>query len=135
MAIGVLGVAAVGEATAGVILLVYPRVFVHLLFGTEASGATGVMSRIAGMALIALGVACWPGRARTTGGSPRALLAMLSYSLLVTVYFLYLAAENEWVGPLLWPAAVLHAVLGLLLVRAAANGLSERSSEGSAPNS
>ena len=43
---------------------------------------------------------------------------MLTYSALVTLYLLYLGIRGEWVGPLLWPAVVLHAVLTLLLARA-----------------
>jgi hypothetical protein len=59
--------------------------------------------------MIALGAACWPGPA---------LLGMLTYGALVTLYLLYLGIRSEWVGPLLWPAVVLHAVLTLLLARA-----------------
>jgi hypothetical protein len=43
------------------------------------------------------------------------MLGMLTYGALVTAYLLYLAFGGEWVGPLLWPAVVLHAVLTLLL--------------------
>jgi hypothetical protein len=43
---------------------------------------------------------------------------MLTYGALVTLYLLYLGIRSEWVGPLLWPAVVLHAVMTLLLVRA-----------------
>ena len=42
---------------------------------------------------------------------------MLTYSTLVTLYLSYLGVRGEWVGPLLWPAVVLHAVLTLLLGR------------------
>ena len=43
---------------------------------------------------------------------------MLTYSALATAYLLYLGIRGDWVGPLLWPAVVLHAVLTLLLARA-----------------
>ncbi len=43
---------------------------------------------------------------------------MLTYSVLATPYLLYLAIRGEWVGPLLWPAVVLHAVLTFLLAGA-----------------
>ncbi|MGA2788098.1 MAG: hypothetical protein ABSF60_11275 [Verrucomicrobiota bacterium] len=59
--------------------------------------------------MFALGVGCWPGRA---------LFGMLTYNTLATVFFAYLALGGEWVGPLLWPAAGLHAVLAILLGRA-----------------
>jgi hypothetical protein len=43
------------------------------------------------------------------------LVGMLTYGALVTLYLAYLGIRGEWVGPLLWPAVVLHAVLTLLL--------------------
>ena len=90
-------------------MLIVPSLVVRLLFDAEIAGVGVVMSRLAGIALIALGVACCPGPA---------LLGMLTYGALVTAYFLYLVFGGEWVGPLLWPAVVLHAVLTLLLARA-----------------
>jgi hypothetical protein len=47
------------------------------------------------------------------------LVGMLTYGALVTLYLSYLGVQGEWVGPLLWPAVALHAVLTLLLVRSA----------------
>ena len=109
-------VAAAGEAAFGVVLLMYPPIAVRLLFGAEIAGTGIVMSRVAGIALIALGVACWPGSA--TGSSPsRALRAMLCYSLLATLYLAYLGIRGEWVGSLLWPAVAIHAILTFLLAR------------------
>ena len=58
-------IAAVGEAGTGFVLLVYPPIVVRLLFAAEIAGAGVVMSRIAGISLIALGIACWPGRGAT----------------------------------------------------------------------
>src|SRR5512139_1394096 len=95
--------AAAGEAAFGLVLLAYPPIVVRLLFAAEIAGTGIVMSRVAGIALIALGVACWPGSA--TGSSPsRALQAMLCYSLLATLYLAYLGVGGERVGSLLWPA-------------------------------
>ena len=112
-----LAVAAVGEAATGLALLVYPPIVVRLLFGAEIAGAGVVMSRIAGISLIALGLACWPGR-DAGSRADRALRAMLSYSLLATLYLGYLGAVGEWAGILLWPAVGAHAVVTILLARA-----------------
>jgi hypothetical protein len=57
-----LALAAAGEAATGLVLLVYPSIVVRLLFAAEIEGAGVVMSRVAGISLIALGTACWPGR-------------------------------------------------------------------------
>jgi hypothetical protein len=98
-------------------VLVYPRIVVQLLFGAEIAGAGVVMSRIAGISLIALGLACWPG-GEATGIPAGALRAMLCYSLLATAYLAYLGIRGEWVGSLLWPAVAIHAILTFLLARA-----------------
>jgi len=90
---------------------------VRLLLGGQIAGAGIVMSRFAGIALIALGLACWPG-SEATGTPTRALQAMLCYSLLATLYLAYLGIRGEWVGSLLWPAAVMHAIMATLLIRA-----------------
>ena len=104
-----LALAAIAEVATGLALLVAPALVGRLLLGAELTGVAVPVARVLGIALIALGVACWPGPA---------LLGMLTYGVLVTLYLLYLGIRSEWVGPLLWPAVVLHAVLTLLLARA-----------------
>ena len=99
----------VAEAATGVALMVAPVLVGRLLLGTELAGVSVVVARVAGIALLALGVGCWPGPA---------LLGMLTYNVLGAVYFAWLALGGEWVGPLLWPAVGLHAVLAILLGRA-----------------
>jgi hypothetical protein len=47
---------------------------------------------------------------------------MLTYSLLVTIYLVYLGVVAHLAGILLWPAVALHVVFMLLLVRAWRNG-------------
>ncbi len=64
MKMTVLVLAAVGEATAGVALLIVPSLVGQLLFGAELTGIAATMARLTGIALIALGVACWPGTPR-----------------------------------------------------------------------
>ena len=108
----VLVIAAAAEVATGAALLVTPAIVTQLLFGEEVSGVGAVASRVAGIALIALGISCWP-----TCGSTHAHCGMLTYSALVTVYLASLGIEGRWVGRLLWPGVVLHAVLTILLVR------------------
>jgi hypothetical protein len=101
--------AAVGEATTGVALLIVPSLVGQLLFGAALTGIAIPVARVAGIALIALGVACWP-------GPPRA--GMLTYSAAVTLYLAYLGFAGGLSGILLWPAVVLHVILTALLIRA-----------------
>lgn len=104
-----LTLAAIGETATGLALLIVPSLVVRLLFDAEIVGVGVVMSRLAGIALIGLGVACWP-------GPP--LIGMLTYSVLAMLYLTYIGVRGEWVGLLLWPAVMLHALLTLLLARA-----------------
>lgn len=106
----VLTLAALGEAGTGVILAIYPPIVVRLLFGAEIAGAGVNMSRIAGMALIGLGAACWPGN-----GTRRALYGMVTYSVLAMLFLINVGVRGEGVGPLLWPGVVAHALLIVLL--------------------
>ena len=99
--------AAVAEAATGLALLVVPALVGQLLLGAELTGVAVTVARVAGIALIALGIACWPGTA---------LVGMLTYSAAVTLYLAYIGFMGS--GILLWPAVVLHALLTFLLARA-----------------
>jgi len=105
--------AAVSEAATGVALLIVPSLVGRLLFGAELTGIAMTVARVTGIALIALGVACWP-------GTP--LLGMLTYSAAVTLYFAYIGFSSGMSGILLWPAVVLHLILTALLTLASISG-------------
>ena len=105
----VLVIAAVSEAATGVALLLVPSLVTQLLFGAELAGVGMTMARVAGIALIGLGVACWP-------GPPR--VGMLTYSALATLYLTYVGLAGGSAGLLLWPAVVVHVILVVLLARA-----------------
>jgi hypothetical protein len=103
----VLTVAAVVEVATGMALLIVPSLVGRLLFGAEFTGVANPAARVTGIALLALGVGCWSGST--------ALCGMLTYGALATLYLAYLGVIGEWVGPLLWPAVVLHGILTVLL--------------------
>jgi hypothetical protein len=109
----ILALAAVGEAATGVALLAVPSLVGRLLLGEELAGVTVPVARVAGIALIALAVACWPGKA---------LIGMLTYSTFATLYLAYVGFVGGLGGVLLWPAVVVHAILTALLTRAALSG-------------
>jgi len=99
---GALAFAAISEAVTGFALLVAPSLVGQLLLGEQLAGVAIPVAHVAGIALIALGIACWP-------GPP--LLGMVTYGALVTLYLAYLGLT----GALLWPAVILHALLTALL--------------------
>ena len=100
--------AAIGEAATGLALLSVPSLVGQLLLGEQLAGVAIPAARVAGIALIALGIACWP-------GPP--LVGMVTYSAFVTVYLAYLGFAGGLTGVLLWPAVVLHVILTVLLTR------------------
>jgi hypothetical protein len=104
----VLVFAAVSEAATGVALLIVPSLAGQLLLGADLTGVAVTVARVAGIALIALGIACWP-------GTP--LLGMLTYGAAVTLYLAYVGLSGDSSGMLLWPAVVLHVILTALLTR------------------
>jgi hypothetical protein len=105
----VLGFAAVAEAVTGFALLLVPSLVGQLLLGQPLFGVAIPVARVTGIALVALGIACWP-------ATP--LIGMLAYSSAMTLYLAYLGFAGEFAGALLWPAAILHAFLSTLLGRA-----------------
>ena len=101
--------AAVAEAATGLALLIVPSLVGQLLLGEELAGVAIPVARVAGISLIGLGIACWP-------GPP--LVGMLIYSAAVGLYLAYLGMAGGLAGVFLWPAVVFHVVLSILLGRA-----------------
>jgi hypothetical protein len=110
--------AAVGEAATGLALLIVPSLVGRLLLGEDLAGIAVPVARVAGIALVALAVACWP-------GPPR--VGMLIYSAAATVYLAAIGLVGGLGGVLLWPAVVLHFILTVLLLRAPAGNGEKRS--------
>jgi len=99
--------AAIAEAATGSALLVVPSLVVELLL--QLAGIAIAVARVAGIALIALAIACWP-------GCPP-LVGMLTYGVLVTLGLAGLGVTGGATGILLWPAVGLHLILTVLLAR------------------
>ena len=104
----VLKFAAIGEAATGLALLIVPSLVGQVLLGEDLTGVAIAVARVAGVALIGLGVACWP-------GPP--LVGMLIYSSAVALYLSYLGLAGGLTGIFLWPAVALHAILSVFLGR------------------
>jgi hypothetical protein len=103
-----LNLSAVAEAVTGLALLIAPSLVGQLLLGEQLTGVAIPVARVAGIALIALGIACWP-------GPPN--FGMLAYGSLVTLYLAYVGFAGGFAGVLLWPAVALHVVLAAFLAR------------------
>jgi hypothetical protein len=106
---------ALGEGGTGIVLLVLPSIPLALLLGVDQSSAeTLFFARIAGAALLALGIACWGGRSDKQGAAHYGLLsAVLAYDVAAAVILAYTGLFLGLVGIALWLAVVLHAALAV----------------------
>jgi len=105
---------AIIEAATGLALIAVPAIVVRLLLGAEISGASIPLGRVAGAALLALGVACWLARDDTQSRAARGLVvAMLIYNIVATAVLAFAGIGLGLHGVVLWPAVVLHAAMGV----------------------
>src|SRR5260370_34589292 len=104
---------AILEAATGLALIAVPAIVVRLLLGAEISGASIPLGRVAGAALLALGVACWLARDDRQSRAARGLVvAMLIDNTPATAVLAFAGIGLGLHGVALWPAAVLHAASG-----------------------
>lgn len=104
-------VTAVLEAGAGVALACCPSAAVVLLLGAPLETSAAVtLGRVAGAALLALGVASWLARCDSRSRAARGVVgAMVLYNLGAVVILGAAGIRSQPVGVALWPAVVLHA--------------------------
>ena len=106
---------AIIEAATGLGLIAVPSVVVRLLLGSPLDTSAAVMlGRVAGAALLALGVACWLARDDTQSRAARGLVvAMLMYNIPATAVLAFAGIALGLHGVALWPAVALHAVMAV----------------------
>ena len=103
---------AIIEPATGLALIALPAIVVRLLLGAEISGASIPLGRVAGAALLALGVACWLARDDTQSRTARGLVvAMLMYNIVATAILAFAGIGFGLHGAVLWPAVILHAAM------------------------
>ena len=108
---------AIIEAATGLGLIAVPALVVRLLLGAEISGASIVLGRITGVALLALGIACWFASYDIQNRAARGLVsAMLLYNLGVAFILGAAGLQSQPVGIAQWPAVVLHAAMSVWCV-------------------
>jgi hypothetical protein len=110
----VLAVTAVLEAATGVGILAQPSLVFSVILGSSLdSVAALVVARVAGVALLALGLACWLARDDEGARAVRGLVgAMALYNAGVLAILLHATLVWGVSGTALWPIVVGHAVMG-----------------------
>ena len=106
---------AIIEAFTGLALITMPSVVVRLLLGSLLDTSAAVtLGRVAGVALLALGVAYWLARDDTQSRPARGLVAaMLLYNVGTVAVLTFAGIGLGLHGIALWPAVILHAVMAV----------------------
>jgi hypothetical protein len=104
---------AVIEIVTGIALLTIPAMLAPTLLGAVLDTPAGlIVARIAGAALISLGVACWLARKDTQSRAARGVVtAMLLYNIGAVAVLAYAGMGLKLSGIGLWPAILLHTAL------------------------
>jgi hypothetical protein len=103
---------AVGELCVGAALVLLPADAIGLLLNAALSGASLVVARVLGIALIALGLTWWSARRAPAALRSRAV-GFLAYNLGMGLLLLLLALLAGRFAAVLWLVAWLHLLTGL----------------------
>jgi hypothetical protein len=102
------------EGLTGLALLAGPLFVIGLLLG-DGLAPTGVaVARILGIGLLSVGVAGWESRGQEMRHGPR--IGLCIYNVGATILFVTLGTYGGMNGILLWPAAVLHGLIGAMML-------------------
>jgi hypothetical protein len=105
------------------VLLAFPSIPMALLLGVQqGSPETPFFARIAGAALLAIGITCWLARNGKPGSAqPGLLTGVLTYDVAAVLILAYTGLSLSPVGIALWPAVLAHAALALWCVACTLN--------------
>jgi len=110
-----LTVTAIAEFGTGFVLVSFPGLLTVLLFGSSIDTPIAlIIARVAGLAIIALGVACW--FARNDVQSPATMglvIAMFIYNSGTSLLFIYAGLSFISLGIGLWPVVLFHLAMSI----------------------
>lgn len=114
-----LATTAVLEGATGLGILALPSAVASFILGSPLDTAVAfALARIAGVAILALGVACWLAPHGELSPSARGLVgAMGLYNAGVIAVLVYEAVSVGVAGIALWPTVLAHAAMGVWCIR------------------
>jgi hypothetical protein len=106
---------ACAEAATGACLIVAPAVLLSLLLGVENVASVAILlARLAGAALLAIGIASWMAKADTPNPAQFGLLAgILFYNAAAALLLAFAGAVSKMQGILLWPVVAFHVLMAI----------------------
>ncbi len=133
-----LTISGVLECLTGLAFLLSPGGTIAFLLGAEPGSVGLMIGRVAGVALLSLGIACWGARA-DAGGAARmgTLRAITLYNAGAGLLLVLFAATGKAGGPVVWAVGVLHWVSprrsGFLGARPETEGPAHRNDDAARP--
>src|SRR5262249_50263728 len=85
-----------------------------LLFGARPDAIGIPLGRFAGIALVALGLACLP--SRDAGSRRNVVVGLFAFNAAVAILFAYVGFASALHGLLLWPGVILHTIIAVALL-------------------
>ena len=112
-------VTALIESTTGLILLISPSFLAHVLLGSSVDSDIGLLlGRVAGSAILSLGVACWLAQKDNRSGAVKALAtAMLLYNFIAAALFAYTGLNEKLSGLALWAVVGVHFFMAVWCIK------------------
>lgn len=101
---------AIIEFLTGLVLVALPSKLASLLLGSPLDSPVALtVARIAGVALIALGIICWIARNDNQGNAVKGLItALIVYNIGVAIVLVYAGTGLGLFGIGLWPVVLVH---------------------------
>jgi len=106
---------AIIEFITGLLLVILPSQITTLLLGSTIDSPVALtIARVAGIALLALGIACWIARNDNQSNAVKGLIvALIVYNVGVTAVLVYAGTGLELLGIGLWPVTIAHVVMAI----------------------
>ena len=113
-----LALSAVLEVGAGLGMLLLPSPLAVMLLGSTLDTAVSMtVARVAGLALLSLGIGCWFARYDPEGRAARGVLgAMVLYNVGACALLVFVGAGLRQTGVGWWPAVMVHGAMGVWCV-------------------
>jgi len=107
-------VSAIAEILTGLAFIVAPTWIIGLLLGEGVSLIGIAVARVLGVGLLSVGVAAWESPGQDSRLAPRSGLCI--YNVGAAVVLALLGAYGGMDGVLLWPAAIVHGLIGAVML-------------------